>query len=530
MNVFIIMTAKYVDLATLTCNFCGTVGFSSKQAFSVHQRRNKKCLDIQRQNNTEITDDLYECEYCQKKVSPYQVERHHGVCKVKAELDAQTKKDVVEELTHKLAEEIAHVEQLTVTIEEFSTAIEILDAKVTKYRKYYKKYLALKNRSEIKIQTAEISVQTDPDKEADSSPEIIKNIQTELATLKAIPSSSKMTKKTKEVQERIKELEADLETYQNQVVAIETKNIHGDSALWIDGVTIEARAFDGYINATQMCSSVKTIHGNDKEIKHWRANASSKAFLLELAAVVGIPTTALVLVGKSKFGAGGKEIETTPTWVHPRVAIHIAQWLSPKYAVRVTGWIMELHVRGTVTLGHEHTDAENMEVYKEQLAEANEKVDKLNEKCYQLEVKYAKTQEKVSYPKFTKTKCLYIWKNPHITDVDKIVYKVGIASDINSRLSTYRTGATVIELKFLVYTEINEELELAIKNTYSDPDPDKSNRKLKNHEFYYDNHIHPDILSELSRFIVSYLTIRRNIFEVEPDLSKYNRFMHDLAA
>jgi hypothetical protein len=29
------------------------------------------------------------------------------------------------------------------------------------------------------------------------------------------------------------------------------------------------------------------------------------------------------------------------TWVHPQVAIHLAQWLSPKFAVQVTKWVYE---------------------------------------------------------------------------------------------------------------------------------------------------------------------------------------------
>ena len=38
------------------------------------------------------------------------------------------------------------------------------------------------------------------------------------------------------------------------------------------------------------------------------------------------------------------------TWVHPRVAIHIAQWVSPKFAVVVTGWIQQLLSTGSVAL------------------------------------------------------------------------------------------------------------------------------------------------------------------------------------
>lgn len=54
------------------------------------------------------------------------------------------------------------------------------------------------------------------------------------------------------------------------------------------GHTIEQRAKDGYINATAMCQAA------GREFKHYNANQSTKAFLAELSAEVGIPTAELV--------------------------------------------------------------------------------------------------------------------------------------------------------------------------------------------------------------------------------------------
>jgi vacuolar-type H+-ATPase subunit I/STV1 len=47
---------------------------------------------------------------------------------------------------------------------------------------------------------------------------------------------------------------------------------------------------------------------------------------------------------------------TTSTWVHPRVAIYIAQCISARFAVSVTGWILELFTFGDVTLGKERSN------------------------------------------------------------------------------------------------------------------------------------------------------------------------------
>lgn len=38
------------------------------------------------------------------------------------------------------------------------------------------------------------------------------------------------------------------------------------------------------------------------------------------------------------------------TWIHRRVAIHLAQWCNAKFAVRVSGWVEELLTTGRVIL------------------------------------------------------------------------------------------------------------------------------------------------------------------------------------
>lgn len=60
---------------------------------------------------------------------------------------------------------------------------------------------------------------------------------------------------------------------------------------------------------------------------------STDAFLDELASVRGIPRTALIETIQ------GELAELQGTWVHPNVAIHLAQWCSPKFAVAVSEWV-----------------------------------------------------------------------------------------------------------------------------------------------------------------------------------------------
>jgi hypothetical protein len=102
-----------------------------------------------------------------------------------------------------------------------------------------------------------------------------------------------------------------------------------------NGVTVLQRE-DGYWKATAMCQANGKLWGN-----YWR-NESTQEFLTELSVDMGIPISELVQVRK-----GGNHLQKG-TWVHRRVAVHLAQWCSPLFAVRVSGWIGELLTRGQI--------------------------------------------------------------------------------------------------------------------------------------------------------------------------------------
>jgi hypothetical protein len=57
--------------------------------------------------------------------------------------------------------------------------------------------------------------------------------------------------------------------------------------------------------------------------------------LKELSSVAGIPATDLIQIIK------GGIPHLQGTWVHPQVAINLAQWLSPKFAVQVSKWVLD---------------------------------------------------------------------------------------------------------------------------------------------------------------------------------------------
>lgn len=97
----------------------------------------------------------------------------------------------------------------------------------------------------------------------------------------------------------------------------------------VDNAHIHQRLDDGYINATALCKAC------GKEVKHYLSNATTKEFIKTLSSEVGIPTSALIQSVK------GGQPQFQGTWVHPQVAINLAQWASPKFAVLVSKWVFE---------------------------------------------------------------------------------------------------------------------------------------------------------------------------------------------
>jgi len=97
----------------------------------------------------------------------------------------------------------------------------------------------------------------------------------------------------------------------------------------VQNAVVDQRSEDGYINATAMCKAAGKLIG------HYSENQNTKAYLSELSSDVGIPITELMQSIK------GGDPTLQGTWVHPQVAIHLAQWLSPKFAVQVSKWVHE---------------------------------------------------------------------------------------------------------------------------------------------------------------------------------------------
>jgi hypothetical protein len=101
------------------------------------------------------------------------------------------------------------------------------------------------------------------------------------------------------------------------------------------GFIVEQRSDDGYINATQLCQAA------GKRWHNYIRNETTGHFLRALATKTRI---SVLLLNQEVIDSNGVK----STWVHPKVAIHLAQWLSAEFAVQVSEWIYEWMDTGSV--------------------------------------------------------------------------------------------------------------------------------------------------------------------------------------
>lgn len=116
-----------------------------------------------------------------------------------------------------------------------------------------------------------------------------------------------------------------------------------------NGVTIDARPSDQYINATAMCKAT-----GKQWAAYWR-NDATQEFISALAEQLRCENSHLAI------SVRGGDAQSQGTWVHRRVAIDLARWCSPEFAVMVNGWIDDVLLKGGVIAHREHSEAKMTE-------------------------------------------------------------------------------------------------------------------------------------------------------------------------
>ncbi len=180
----------------------------------------------------------------------------------------------------------------------------------------------------------------------------------------------------------------------------------------LNGAEIIARKKDGYINATSLCKA-----GN-KKFNDWCRLDKTQKFLAEFTSLIsstGNPANELI-----KYESGSNDKKAT--WVHPQVAINIAQWISAKFDVQVSKWIFELMLTGKVELGKEKTQIQ----LQTELVSQRIRIDTrpYSEKAILYCFEFKPVEEYMKQPEL-------------LEDTNLHFFKFGVTDDINERQSSH---------------------------------------------------------------------------------------------
>jgi hypothetical protein len=212
----------------------------------------------------------------------------------------------------------------------------------------------------------------------------------------------------------------------------DTDNDNESNNIVIDNNIIMSRETDKYINATQLCKA-----GN-KKFSHWNSLDSTKNLISVLESEAGIPASQLVDIKKGKSAKFEQGV-----WLHPDLAIQLAQWINPNFALQVSKWIRILFSKGKV----------NFKLIKKQ----EEKINRSTKKIKELETMVLKKQKREIY---TGSNVIYM-----LTTQDhkkRNIYIIGKATNLTDRLSTYNKTCDH-EVIFYKSCENEENMNLSEK-------------------------------------------------------------------
>jgi hypothetical protein len=328
-----------------------------------HQKKTKYCISIQKKLNVETKELLNKCEFCDKSFEYDSYKRHQKVCTLKKD---KTIINLSEEIIL-LKDELNELKQTLhkYEIENKRLLVDNLNLE-KKLEKHEEKLYTMASRPTIEIDIDGYDSKSEYESECES------------------------------------EDQSEDQSEEYKLTPLELGN----------GYIIEHRDEDGFINVTNLCKAGK------KQFKHWKSIEKTKAFLRVLSLEVGLSSSELI-----KLGTGSKNIKNSEqcTWVHPQVAINIAQWISPTFDVKVSGWVYEVMMTGKV-------DITNTKSYKELQKENKNK----DIKIQFLTKKYVKSQPRVQYEE---KNVIYILTTKLMKKDRR--YILGKAVDLTTRLSTY---------------------------------------------------------------------------------------------
>jgi hypothetical protein len=399
------------------CQFCNNM-FGNTQMLKQHQKKTKYCLKIQeaqakeeaeakekeKVETTKLQQTINEltCNFCRKQFkTKYLLHTHQTHTKYCLKIqESQNSEEIISSLvTCKFC-------QKTFSSKNFSRHDAICKKK---------NQVLIEEIARMKIEK-EKEISLIYKNHAESTAERAQATIVEIAIIKASQTVVEIEEET-ETPEELKD-----EPY--ELVPLELDN----------GYIIESRDEDGYIDVTNLCAAGK------KKFNDWNRLNKTKAFLKELSSSAGIP--AVELITQNTGGNGERH-----TWVHPQVAINIAQWISPQFDVKVSAWVLEVMMTGKV-------DITNTKSYRELQQDNKNKQLKIQ----LMTKKYVKKQPRVQYDEVN---VVYILTTANMKKERR--YILGKATNLTSRLSVYNKSD---EHEVVYYQECPNEEKMGLVESF----------------------------------------------------------------
>jgi len=200
----------------------------------------------------------------------------------------------------------------------------------------------------------------------------------------------------------------------NNLIKISNETQIKMSTLILNNIIIISRNKDNYINATQLC-----LAGN-KDFNDWFCLNSTKQLINEVMNETHIDISLLVDVKKESNNNITQlhEIIDTDSWIHPNLAIYLAQWISPKFYLQVGKWTRTL-------LTNVLTNAKLLEDHRTEIKLKDHKIQLLEDS-------FIKKQKRKDYPDKNVIYMLTTEDNKK-----KRNYIIGKAIVLKNRLSAY---------------------------------------------------------------------------------------------
>ena len=217
-----------------------------------------------------------------------------------------------------------------------------------------------------------------------------------------------ITDKNKTI-EKLKEETTKIIEKTDNIIVIEKKE---QRELILNDIIITSRIEDNYVNATQLCQA-----GN-KKFSHWISLDSTKELINVLESDAGIPASELLEIVK------GGDYKKQGSWIHPDLAIQLAQWISPKFALQVSKWIRTLF-----TVGHVDVNIEVLKEKEKEIIIKDKKIQLLEDLYVQKQKRHDYSQENIIYMLTTED------------NKKKRIYIIGKTTSLKNRLSTYNKTA-----------------------------------------------------------------------------------------